>query len=166
MLMKTLNERRVLSTIHLSDMQSVVLAKIIAAATPQTAFEAINNGRNLVGARDELQRLGLIAVLDGTVSVTNKGQQIMQAENLVSDTGELTDRGIKFAQVQELADLKDIDNPQAAEEQPTSPPGTEQPQGPEEAQPAAGPMESFSLIRSMNEILNQKKIIEELNNRT
>jgi len=163
--MKTLNERRVLSTVHLSDMQSVVLSKIIAAATPQTAFETINNGRNLVGARDELQRLGLITVMNGTASVTDKGQQVMQAENLVSDTGELTDRGAKFAQVQKATDLKDIDNPQADKAEPTQPSGLEQTQGPEETQPTTGPTESFSLIRSMNEILNQKKIIEEINNR-
>jgi len=158
--MSKLNERRVLPTIHLSDMQSVVLAKIVAAATPQLGYEAINNSRNLVGARDELKRLGLIGVTGGTVTVTDLGKQIMQAENLASETGELTDRGNKFAEVQNPNDLKDIDKPEGAQEpQPTS--GTVPPTEPE---PTSVP-ESFSLIRSLNEIAHQKKVILELNNK-
>jgi hypothetical protein len=92
---------RVLNTIHLSDFQKKVLAITKAAPTPQVAFEELRNQpqdeqRNIVGARDILQKLGLLEVTDSTIEVTEKGEQVMADEYLIDETGELTAEAQKY----------------------------------------------------------------------
>lgn len=105
---------RVLNTIHLSDFQKKVLAITKAAPTPQVAFEELRNQpqdeqRNIVGARDILQKLGLLDVTDSTIEVTKKGEQVMADEYLIDEMGELTAEAQKY--------LDDASGNQAAQAQ-------------------------------------------------
>lgn len=105
---------RVLNTIHLSDFQKKVLAITKAAPTPQVAFEELrkqpqDEQRNIVGARDMLQKLGLLDVTDATIEVTEKGEQVMADEYLIDETGELTSEAQKY--------LSDASGNQAAQDQ-------------------------------------------------
>lgn len=85
-------------TIHLSDTQKSVLATVKAAPTPQLGFEALMKSPediddNVTAARDTLADLGLITLGDGTIELTDEGEQVMQDENLTDETGELTPDG-------------------------------------------------------------------------
>ena len=79
--MKKLNETQVLSTVHLSDTQKVVMSKIVASPTEQVAQEEISNGRNTVAARDALMKLELINVTDDSVTITEVGQKVMKDQH-------------------------------------------------------------------------------------
>ena len=123
--MKNISETRTLSTIHLSDTQKAVLSKIIGSATPETALEEISDGRNMVAARDILQKLGLIEVTDRDASITDEGNEVMKDENLVDDMGELTQDGQQYSQVKKPEDMKDTEDGMAD-------PGIEGPEGQED----------------------------------
>lgn len=123
---------RVLRTVHLSDFQKKVLAIIKASPTPQVAFEELQNQppeeeRNIVGARDMLQKLGLIEIGDHTLEITSKGENVMRDEYLVDEMGELTAEAQKYlddasgnqaAQDQQDADMAGMDEPAAEEPNP------------------------------------------------
>ena len=113
--MKTLNEVRILPNIHLSDSQKVVLAKIKAAATETVAHEQITNGVNLVQASKTLNKLGLINMTANSVTITDKGMQNMNDENLTDQSGELSDDGKKYAQITEPNDLAHKDDDKDAD---------------------------------------------------
>lgn len=148
---------RILTTVHLSDLQKEVLAKVHAAPTPQVAWEEISGAAaivddNLAAARDVLGNLGLMVVGDGTLEVTPNGEEVMKDENLIDDMGELTEQG------QELAGI----NRDAGEQKPG---GEEQP-APE---PEMGgeedlglPMESLTLLRSIHEDAEVKTKLDTL----
>lgn len=93
---------RILTTIHLSDIQKEVMAKVKTAPTEQVAWEEISNtaseiDQNFAAARDMLGDLGLLTIGDGELSVTDKGEEVMKDENLVDEMGELTDEGLALA---------------------------------------------------------------------
>lgn len=95
---------RILTTLHLSDIQKQVLAKVKASPNPQIAWEEISSAANDVdenyaAARDILADLGLLQVGEGTIDLTDKGLQSLKDANLVDDMGELTDEGTKLAAV-------------------------------------------------------------------
>lgn len=109
---------RVLKTIHLSDFQKKVLVIVKSAQTPQVAFEelrkqAAEDQSNMNSARDMLQKLGLLQVGEGDLSVTPQGEKVMQDEYLIDESGELTAEAQKY--------LEDASGNQDAE--------TQQPQG-------------------------------------
>jgi hypothetical protein len=92
---------RVLKTVHLSDFQKKVMAIVKASPAPQVAFEELQNQppeerNNIIGARDMLQKLGLIDVEADAISITPAGEKVMQDEYLVDEMGELTDEAQKF----------------------------------------------------------------------
>jgi len=92
---------RVLQTVHLSDFQKKVLTIIKSAPTPQVAQEELQNQppeerNNIIGARDMLQKLGMIEVTQDALTITPAGEKVMQDEYLVDEMGELTDEARKF----------------------------------------------------------------------
>lgn len=151
---------RILTTVHLSDIQKEIMAKVKVAPTEQVAWEEISKAasdidQNFASARDMLGNLGLLYVGDGELSVTDKGEKVMQDENLVDETGELTDDGLA------LADIERAERP----EQPEAPPnGLELPG--DEVPPPEGiedfPAESFQLLRAVNEDVKANEYMKAL----
>ncbi len=95
---------RIITTLHLSDIQKEVLAKIKAAQNPHMAFEVIQSvnsdiDNNFVSARDTLGNLGLLYVADGELEITEKGEEEMTRENLTDETGALTEFGQQLATI-------------------------------------------------------------------
>lgn len=88
---------RVLNTIRLTNNQKRVIARIAAAPTAKVASEKISSDQNIITARNELMKLGLITFNPSQATITNKGQLIAQQENILDDTGQLTPEGEKFA---------------------------------------------------------------------
>ena len=95
--MRILDEKRVLSTVRLTENQKKVMTRIVASATEKLAAEEISKGRNLVAARDMLVKLGMIEFREGHAALTSDGEQVMKDSNLIDDMGSLTEEGNKFA---------------------------------------------------------------------
>lgn len=91
------NEARTSAIIRPTNNQKKVLAKIIAAPTPEVAASEISQGRALVTARDMLAKLGLITIEDNKASVTDLGEEIMRNQNIIDDARQLTPDGEKLA---------------------------------------------------------------------
>lgn len=116
---------KLLDTVRLSDNQKRVIAKILAAPTPKLAAEEISDGANMIKARDILMDLGLITfTLNDQAELTDKGQQVAQAENLADESGQLTPDGEKFAYTNEFnAGDSDMSKPEGGDMgQPEVPP--------------------------------------------
>ena len=98
-------EKRILTTIRLTEHQKTVLAKILASPEGNLPDEDISRGPNLKQARDLLIQLDMITN-DGEnkYSVTDKGQKIAKDENIIDDTGELTEQGQGLAYPEESGD--------------------------------------------------------------
>mgnify|MGYP006928188645 CR=1 FL=1 len=145
---------RILSTIHLSDIQKEVLAKVKAAPNSHMAWEVIQNTEssiddNFAGARDALADLGLLDVQDGTVEITQLGQEQMTKENITDETGELTDSGNDLAG-QDRNEIKDPAAQQGddmGDDMDMGMGGDDMDMGMGEEDPFA---ESFALLRSLN----------------
>jgi molybdopterin biosynthesis enzyme len=80
---------------RLNNTQKGIIASVAVSATPEIAYGVITGARNTVESSDELERLGYIEVNDETktATLTQRGQEVLRAENLTDDMGELTDRG-------------------------------------------------------------------------
>lgn len=92
---------RVLQTVHLSDFQKKVMVIVKSAQTPQIAFEEMqkqpaDERNNIIGARDTLQKIGLLAVEENMIEVTPQGEQVMKDEYLIDEMGELTEEARRF----------------------------------------------------------------------
>lgn len=87
-------EKRILTTIRLTQNQMQVLAMIIASPEGNLPDEDISKGPNLKQARDLLIQLDMITN-DGEnkYSVTEKGQKVAKDEDIVDDMGELSELG-------------------------------------------------------------------------
>jgi len=87
-------EKRILTTIRLTQNQMQVLAMIIASPEGNLPDEDISKGPNLKQARNLLIQLDMITN-DGEnkYSVTEKGQKVAKDEDIVDDMGELTELG-------------------------------------------------------------------------
>lgn len=95
--MNLVNEKRTLTTVRLTDNQKKVMTRIVSAPTEKLAAETISKGRQLVTARDILDKLGMIEFRDGSATLTSDGEQLLKDYNLIDDMGELTDEGSEFA---------------------------------------------------------------------
>lgn len=126
---------RIMSAIHPSQNQKAVLAKIAAAPTPKVAGEQISRGENLVSARNMLMKLGMVTFANGEAQLTQQGQKIAQEENIVDQSGQLTELGQKLA-------FGDQPQPQQAAPQPpmdaAAPPAQGEPT-----------LEQFSLLKQL-----------------
>ena len=165
---------RRLTTIHLTDNQKQVLAQITAAATPTLAHERASAGRNIIGARDILVDLKLIELTTNSALVTDIGKKVMQDENLIDDTGELTNDGNKFA------------NMGSDQEQPSQQPSTDAPMDPSQGEDQMGgdaepgglggseqpsgnsgepslDLESIKMIHQFQKLIQERDLIKKLN---
>lgn len=102
--MDIINEKRQEGNISLSHTQKFVLAKLVAAETPLVAYESVsaydsqgNEGANIVAARDQLTKLGLMTYRQGEAQITDVGNNAMNDANLVDNTGALTEDGNIYA---------------------------------------------------------------------
>ena len=86
-----------LTSIRLSETQKTLMCQITAAPTEELAYEASENGTNIVAARDQLEKLGLLVWEEGSASITDAGTEVMKDEALLDqDSGELTELGNKY----------------------------------------------------------------------
>lgn len=103
-------ETRVLANIHLTQHQKKVLALVLASSGGTVPDEEISNNRNMTKARQILTKLGLLVIDEkNKYTITDKGQEVAKDENIVDDTGQLTDKG------NELAFDKDEKAPEVSE---------------------------------------------------
>lgn len=157
-----------LTSIRLSETQKTLMCQIIAAPTEELAYEASEDGTNIMAARDQLEKLGLIDWEEGSASVTDNGMEVLKDEALVDDMGELTEEGSKYAygeegnpQQQQTADDESdplgmgdmgMEGGEAGSQQPD--PGNMPDAGSvdQAAQTGAEPqLNSFNLLKSMND---------------
>lgn len=150
---------RILTSIHLSDIQKEVLAKVKAAPNTTMAWEEIigvsaDVDNNYAAARDVLGNLGLLKVGDGELEVTQKGEEVMKDSNLIDDMGELTDVG------RELASNNTQQAQQSAQPNPPAEDNFDMGGGDMDGNDMGGmgdfSLESISLIRELNQ-----RILEE-----
>jgi len=132
---------RILTTVHLSDIQKEVLAKVKAAPNSHMAYGTLqqtedNMDSNFASARDVLAKLGVLLVGDGTIEVTEKGDQLATKENITDEMGELTELGDQLANT----------NRQNVQPSPTQSTNVGDGMGDE----SGFPTESFNLIKSLN----------------
>ena len=82
-----------LTSINLTSSQQELLVKIHSAATPHLAHQETMSGEKAIDATRIMQDLGLIFVDENEdeASITESGEEIMTAEGLVDDMGELTE---------------------------------------------------------------------------
>lgn len=99
---------RILDTFRPTKTQKEVIAKIAGAATPTVANDAVSMGANTVSARDALIKLGIIAVDGSEASLTDSGQQLAIAENIVDEAGGLTPVGQALASSEEVNQAPDV----------------------------------------------------------
>lgn len=112
---------KLLTTIRLTQTQLQVIAKIVASQdVPARAAQEISNSQNLITARNMLMKLDVITYSIDNAALTPKGENLAREQNVVDETGNLTDEGNR---------LLDIQQP--------SPPQTD-------STPEQFPMESFS----------------------
>lgn len=91
-------EKRVLTNVRLTQHQMKVLALIAASPEGIVPDEDISKDRNMTAARQLLTKLGLITN-DGEdkYSISETGQQVAKDENVVDESGQLTELGNKLA---------------------------------------------------------------------
>lgn len=73
--------------------QMQVLAAIIGSPTPVVAYETISTGQHMIAARDILMRLRLIDLADGEAALTDAGAKVAVDENIMDESGQLTQFG-------------------------------------------------------------------------
>lgn len=71
--------------------ERAVVALIAISQTPQLAFDQIRNGLKLNAAADRLNKLGLIAIIDGEATLTPAGEEFAQAQAIQDESGQVTD---------------------------------------------------------------------------
>lgn len=82
--------------VQLTSLQKGVLATIATAATPEIAFETCNGVQSLVVARNILRTLGLVKINQGQLALTDQGQNALVTNNILDETGQLTEDGEKY----------------------------------------------------------------------
>ena len=168
--MVKINEKQILTNVRLSIAQKYVLAKIyLPTQTPLTAFSSVSGNANIAGARETLEKLGMVEV-DETKNeawITEKGKAALRNENLIDDTDNLTPAGEKFAYAKNFADaekaaaqekLPQVPSPeQPSEVDNTSPP----PMGisPNSQQPFSFESCAWSMIAEVQEELTQAEFL-------
>lgn len=82
--------------VQLTSIQKGVLATIATAATPEIAYETCNGVQSLVIARNILRTLGLVRISQGQLALTDQGQEALITNNILDDTGQLTEDGESY----------------------------------------------------------------------
>lgn len=98
------------TTSRLTNTQKSVLLSIYTAATPEMAYEAMTGSDNVAQAGQQLRSMGLINVdsSGSRAGVTDTGQEALTNNNLVDDTGQVTEEGQQMVdqQTQVKADFE------------------------------------------------------------
>ena len=81
------------SLTNLSNHQKGLLASIYSSATPTQAYETSVGAGNSVEAKNILLKLGLVSEFGNELELTDAGKQALYDNNIIDDTGELTDEG-------------------------------------------------------------------------
>ncbi len=94
-LFKNIMEQVNAAQMRLTDTQKLVLLNVYASPTPETAYDTVTGSPNLVAARNQLRNAGLIVVDDqnSRAGVTDQGQEALINNNLIDETGEVTEEG-------------------------------------------------------------------------
>lgn len=131
-----------MSAVHPTSNQKRVLAKIAAAPTPTVAASEISSDANMVSARNMLMKLGMISFSNNEAALTDKGTEVATDENIIDQSGQLTQAGQKLA----FTDSNGTEDKDTAGQQPPEA-GAPPPPGPD----AGGdvPMESVSLLKQL-----------------
>ncbi len=124
---------RMLSTIQPTTNQLTVLA-IIAAnqEKPLIAQKLLSHNQNLITARNLLMQWNAVEIGNGQIALTDIGRTIATDNNIIDDSGQLTDEGQQLLPTEVT---KDIGEPVDVE--PTGGMGMEEP---------IPPMEGFSSL--------------------
>ena len=82
-------------TMNLDNTEKAVIASMAISPSEEMAYAVLIGARNSVAARKTLQAGGFINVDDASkkASLTQRGEEVLVADNLTDETGELTDRG-------------------------------------------------------------------------
>lgn len=91
-----LSELRQNMLIRLSDNQKRVLVRVSQAPTGLLGATEAGRDEKLATARDMLVKLGLLDYDGDVATVSDDGMKAMQDENLVDESGDLTDEGQKW----------------------------------------------------------------------
>jgi hypothetical protein len=78
---------------NLTDNQKGTLISVHASATPQQSYEATNGTSNSIAARNDLIRMGMLQQNGNQVILTQKGNAALLSNNLVDNTGQITEEG-------------------------------------------------------------------------
>jgi predicted transcriptional regulator len=93
--MKHINQILEEKTLNLDNTEKAVIASMAISPSDEMAYGVLVGARNSVSAGESLQRGGFIEVDDANKAarLTSKGKEVLVADNLTDETGELTDRG-------------------------------------------------------------------------
>ncbi len=93
--MKHINQILEEKTRNLDNTEKAIIASIAISPSEEMGYAVLIGARNATSARDSLERAGFIEVDDANKSarLTSRGEEVLTAENLTDETGELTDRG-------------------------------------------------------------------------
>ena len=93
--MKHINQILVEKTLNLDNTEKAVIASIAISPSEEMGYAVLVGARNSTSARDSLERGGFIEVDDSkkAARLTARGEDVLTADNLTDETGELTDRG-------------------------------------------------------------------------
>lgn len=99
-----IEEKNIINSINLSEMQKVVLVKVLNSSSPNMAYNELTKNIKLITSRDILSKLGIINydLNKEEVRLTNKGFKIMTDNGLIDNIGELTDIGKKYLSMNEI----------------------------------------------------------------
>lgn len=94
-LFKNIMEQTNAAQSRLTDTQKLVLINVYASPTPEMAYDTVTGAPNIVAARNQLRSLQLIVVDDqnSRAGITDQGQVALSNNNLIDDTGEVTEEG-------------------------------------------------------------------------
>jgi hypothetical protein len=78
---------------NLSDFQKGLLTAVVVSATPDQAYEMAIGAENSSAALGQLSQLGYVVVNGKSVGLTPKGRQALFQNNILDNTGKLTQEG-------------------------------------------------------------------------
>lgn len=79
--------------IRLTDTQQAVLLTIAVAQTPELAYEATSDGEYGTASKEYLLRALLITISGNQARVTSNGDEVLSANGLIDETGEISESG-------------------------------------------------------------------------
>lgn len=93
--MKHINQILTEKTLNLDNTEKAVIASMAISPSDEMAYAVLVGARNSVAARKSLQKAGFIEVNDENKKayLTQQGKDVLTADNLTDESGELTDRG-------------------------------------------------------------------------